>query len=258
MGASLSNLQVKAWIYLQGMDLYEARRRVIERVIKDRFGGNQSKFAEAANMSPSYVTRILADINEKSKTGKPKARKRLGDDKAMELEAIPELGLSPGDLLNPQVHGRNEQPASGSEEIDVVVHRPDGDTFFIEVKKSAVTESTLAVSEIEEFVLALLDIPPRRARETLAAVVADAEEFRQYARSYAARTRVTANPKHYLPSTEDATIRPLPGKTDKSVKVHALTEDTTGQGKSRGGRMIGGRSALNDSGTSIVTKKGAK
>lgn len=75
-------------------DLYEARRDVLKRLIASRFDGNKAAFAEAAGLSPSYVNRML------KRPGEPH-RKRIGDDTALKIEGIQEMGLSPGMLLNP-------------------------------------------------------------------------------------------------------------------------------------------------------------
>ncbi|MCW7540042.1 hypothetical protein OOT46_19580 [Aquabacterium sp. A7-Y] len=81
------------------MDLYEARRQVLLRLIKDRFDNIQARFARATGISATYLTRMLKD-------GADPARKRIGDEMALALEE--KLDLMRGTLLNPVLRSRSE------------------------------------------------------------------------------------------------------------------------------------------------------
>lgn len=89
----MSNLQVNTGTYPDEMDLYEARRLALLNLIESRFEGNQRAFAIEAQISPSYVNRMLKPEGEK-------ARKRIGDETALKLEA--RFDLPAGTLLNAQ------------------------------------------------------------------------------------------------------------------------------------------------------------
>lgn len=82
------------------MDIYEARRQVVERLIETRYGGSQAKFAVDADLSPSYVTRMLKTDGD--------GRKRIGDDMAIRLEGTTALALAPGSLLSPTLYAHSE------------------------------------------------------------------------------------------------------------------------------------------------------
>jgi transcriptional regulator with XRE-family HTH domain len=87
------------------MDIYEARRQVVLRLIRSRFGGSQAEFAAKTGIPPSYVTRMLKEAGATS-------FKRIGDDMALKIEN--KLDLEPGSVLNP-VAGREPakaQPAA--------------------------------------------------------------------------------------------------------------------------------------------------
>lgn len=86
------------------MDLFEARRLVVQRLIDSpRFGGSNAAFAKATGISPSYVTRMLKEPGQAD-------RKRIGDDNALKIEG--KLNLSPGEVLHPPGTGRTETGAA--------------------------------------------------------------------------------------------------------------------------------------------------
>jgi hypothetical protein len=87
----MSNPEVNAGVYPEVMDVFEARRLVLLDLIKTRFGGNQRAFAAASGIDPSYVNRMLMEEGAQG-------RRRMGDTKAEELEAI--FDLPSGTLLN--------------------------------------------------------------------------------------------------------------------------------------------------------------
>lgn len=92
--------QVEGDLYGSGMDLYEARRQQLHQVLASaRFNGSQKELAEAAGISPKYLSRML---NEPGAPG----HKRIGDDLAQRIEA--NLGLDAGAILTPHLRGRAE------------------------------------------------------------------------------------------------------------------------------------------------------
>lgn len=88
------------------MDLYEARRQVVQRLINTLFDRKAAAFSEATGISPTYVTRMLKAEGEPSK-------KRIGDDMALRLEGVAALKLLPGELVSPTLMTRAEPSQSG-------------------------------------------------------------------------------------------------------------------------------------------------
>lgn len=74
------------------MDIYEARRLAVLELIKARFDGHQGGFALAADISPSYVSRMLKPEGDA-------ARKRIGEDIARKIED--RLRLAADTLVSP-------------------------------------------------------------------------------------------------------------------------------------------------------------
>lgn len=99
-GVDEINPQVHEGVYLRVMDFYEARRLIVERLIKERFGGNQAEFSRAIKTSPTTVNRWLKEAGEAH-------RKRIGDDSALKIEEM--LDLRQGTLLNPVIESRGER-----------------------------------------------------------------------------------------------------------------------------------------------------
>jgi hypothetical protein len=92
-------------VYPELVDLYEARRQTLLRLLaSERFGGNQRALAEAAELSPSYLSRML-------KPADGAHRKRIGDDMAIRMEET--LRLPSGYLLSPEF-GVGDAPSSGA------------------------------------------------------------------------------------------------------------------------------------------------
>ncbi|CAB4126102.1 LexA SOS-response transcriptional repressors (RecA-mediated autopeptidases) [uncultured Caudovirales phage] len=86
--------------YFPTMDLYEARRLVVQRIIDSpRFEGSNAAFANATGISPSYVSRMLKEHGHEN-------RKRIGDDNALKIESA--LNLRPGEVLHPIASSRAE------------------------------------------------------------------------------------------------------------------------------------------------------
>lgn len=77
------------------MDIHDLRRAMVARLIETRFGKNNAAFCAVTGIAPSYVTRML-----KSQTDL--THKKIGETMALRLEAIPELGLAAGELLDPK------------------------------------------------------------------------------------------------------------------------------------------------------------
>jgi SOS-response transcriptional repressor LexA len=74
------------------MDIYEARRRLLERLIRTKCDSSNANFSAKTGIAPSYVTRMLKPEGEKS-------RKKIDTDIAMRIEAA--LDLEPGSMLHP-------------------------------------------------------------------------------------------------------------------------------------------------------------
>jgi len=74
------------------MDLYEARRLALLRILEREFQGKQSVLADRAGIARSYLARMLKEAGHKD-------CKRMGEDMAMKLED--RLGLVSGTLLTP-------------------------------------------------------------------------------------------------------------------------------------------------------------
>lgn len=89
----MSNPWVKPDVYLQEMDIYEARRQVLADLLRRKFENKRAQLARDAQVSPSYLTRLLQP------PGEGKAFKRIETDMALKLEQ--NLGLAPGSLLSP-------------------------------------------------------------------------------------------------------------------------------------------------------------
>lgn len=96
----MSNPEVNRPVYFSQMDLYEERRLYVKRLIDGpRFGGSKAAFAKEADISPTYVSRMISDP---SKPG----HKRIADHLALKIEA--NLSLPDGSLINPSNTGRAE------------------------------------------------------------------------------------------------------------------------------------------------------
>lgn len=86
-------LRVNANRYPWVMDLFESRRLAVQRLIDGpRFGGSQAAFSLAADIPPSYVTRMLKPAGTKDS-------KKIGDEMALKIED--KLGLPRGEMLQP-------------------------------------------------------------------------------------------------------------------------------------------------------------
>lgn len=81
------------------MGKYEYRRRALQKLINTRFGGVIARFADATDMNPSYVSRMLY---EPGKAG----RKNIGEDTIEKVESA----LSVPGYFSPQ-GGIPEAPA---------------------------------------------------------------------------------------------------------------------------------------------------
>lgn len=81
------------------MDIYEARRQVLADLLHRRFEDKRAQLARDAQVSPSYLTRLLQP------PGEGKAFKRIETDMALKLEQ--NLGLPQGTLLSPIVERAN-------------------------------------------------------------------------------------------------------------------------------------------------------
>ena len=77
------------------MDIYEARRQVLADLLHRKFGDRRAQLARDAQVSPSYLTRLLQP------PGEGKAFKRIETDMALKLEQ--NLGLAQGSLLSPVI-----------------------------------------------------------------------------------------------------------------------------------------------------------
>ena len=88
----MSTLRVHTDVYPWGMDIYEARRLAVLELIKSLFSGHQGDFARAADISPSYVSRMLKPEGDA-------ARKRIGEDIARKIED--RLRLAADTLVSP-------------------------------------------------------------------------------------------------------------------------------------------------------------
>ncbi|MBV8465004.1 MAG: S24 family peptidase [Burkholderiales bacterium] len=82
------------------MDIYTIRQAALARLIENQFHGRAAAFAERVGMQASYVSRLLAPEDNKY-------RKRLGEEKAREIEAMLDLpagyfdvGDAPADMGN--------------------------------------------------------------------------------------------------------------------------------------------------------------
>lgn len=102
-GADYDNPKVSGEHYLRVMDLYDARRHALQRIIQERFEGRQADFARATGIAPTSVSRMLKDDSSEH-------RKRIGDDTALKIED--KLGLPPGTMLHPVLVSRGERVAS--------------------------------------------------------------------------------------------------------------------------------------------------
>ncbi|WP_353979420.1 helix-turn-helix transcriptional regulator [Salinicola endophyticus] len=83
------------------MDIYDIRRSNLLTLLKERFGGNKSKLADAIDRQPSYVSRCLSDGAH---------RKRIGEDFARHVEDL--LGL-PTRWLDELEHGQANDVSRG-------------------------------------------------------------------------------------------------------------------------------------------------
>lgn len=93
VGKRLSSLEVNGVDEIHPMDLYEARRQALLRLVNgEPYGGSQAAFCRAAGIAPSYLTRMLKPEGHRD-------RKRIGDEIAMRLETA--LRLPSGDLVSP-------------------------------------------------------------------------------------------------------------------------------------------------------------
>ena len=111
----MSNPWVKPDVYLAEMDIYEARRQVLADLLHRRFEDKRAQLARDAQVSPSYLTRLLQP------PGEGKAFKRIETDMALKLEQ--NLGLPQGTLLSPIVDrsgGPDFVLRSGSGQVVVV------------------------------------------------------------------------------------------------------------------------------------------
>lgn len=82
------------------MDVYERRRRALIRLINGpRFEGNQAAFSREADVSPTYVTRMLSEPDSKY-------HKRIAEELALKIQE--NLQLPEGSLTNPPNEGGKE------------------------------------------------------------------------------------------------------------------------------------------------------
>lgn len=86
----MSNPEVNRPVYFSQMDLYEERRLYVKRLIDGpRFGGSKADFAKEADISPTYVSRMISDP---SKPG----HKRIADHLARAFLRPPQNNLPSG------------------------------------------------------------------------------------------------------------------------------------------------------------------
>lgn len=74
------------------MDIHALRREIVRELIRVRFKGSKAEFSRASGIAESTVSSYLSDP----------PRKKIGEKIAVKLEAKADLGLRPGQLLDPK------------------------------------------------------------------------------------------------------------------------------------------------------------
>ena len=184
----MSNPWVKPDVYLADMDIYEARRQVLADLLHRKFQDRRSDLAREAQVSPSYLTRLL------QAPGEGKAFKRIETDMALKLEQ--NLGLQQGALLSPILErGRPDLvlPVGGEIKFSVVdvkaprpqdVAPPPPDPKFTDPRK--VSDSDWATLEAVKLFIPEHELKELRDR---------AERFKEKVRADLSQVVEKAKPK---------------------------------------------------------------
>lgn len=101
------------------MDIYDLRRAIVAKIVKERFDNNQSAFGSKIGAAPSYVSRMLKPQSDDK-------HKKIGEEMARKLEGIPELGLRPGELLDPAGQDPSDH---ASESVEMIISDTVWDTM---------------------------------------------------------------------------------------------------------------------------------
>lgn len=110
VGELLSTPQVNIGVYRRVneqaypavMDIHDMRRAIVANLIGTKVA-SKAEFARVTGLAPSYVTRMLSPPGTEG-------HKRIGEDLCLTLEAVPELELAPGQLLDPKPIERATPP----------------------------------------------------------------------------------------------------------------------------------------------------